>query len=66
MTQSLKKVFSAFVSLTTIAWSVGVGTLVMPNVASAATLAGGDLIKASGPAVYYYGGDGKRYVFPNE
>lgn len=26
----------------------------------------GDLIKASGPAVYYYGANGKRYVFPTE
>lgn len=26
----------------------------------------GDLIKASGPAVYYYNKDGKRLVFPNE
>ncbi len=26
----------------------------------------GDLIKASGDSVYYYGQDGKRYVFPNE
>lgn len=26
----------------------------------------GELIKASGPSVYYYGQDGKRYVFPNE
>ncbi len=32
----------------------------------AATLTPGDLIKASGPAVYYYNTDGKRYVFPNE
>jgi inhibitor of cysteine peptidase len=32
----------------------------------AATLAPGDLIKASGNAVYYYNTDGKRYVFPNE
>ncbi len=24
------------------------------------------LVKASGPAVYYYASDGKRYVFPNE
>src|SRR3989338_5981385 len=63
--QSLKKVFSSFVSMTTILWSVG-GTLAFPNVASAATLAAGDLIKASGPAVYYYAADGKRYVFPNE
>ena len=32
----------------------------------AATVSVGSLIKASGPAVYYYGTDGKRYVFPNE
>jgi len=24
------------------------------------------LVKASGPAIYYYASDGKRYVFPNE
>ncbi len=30
------------------------------------TVSAGDLIKASGPAVYYLGSDGKRYVFPNE
>lgn len=59
-----KKIFSSFVSLTTIAWSVGVGTIALPATASAAMP--GDLIKASGPAVYYYGGDQKRYVFPNE
>lgn len=34
--------------------------------ASAKTVASGDLIKASGAAVYYYGADGKRYVFPTE
>ncbi|MDO8462963.1 MAG: hypothetical protein Q7S96_01670 [bacterium] len=28
-------------------------------------LSGGELIKASQPSVYYYGHDGKRYVFPN-
>ncbi len=59
-----KKIFSAFVSLTTIAWSVGLGTFALPSVASAAMA--GDLIKASGPAVYYFAADGKRYVFPNE
>ncbi len=32
----------------------------------AATLSPGDLIKASGPSVYYYAQDGKRYVFPTE
>lgn len=63
--KTLKKAFSSFVSFTTILWSVG-GTLAFPSVASAATLNSGDLIKASGPAVYYYAADGKRYVFPNE
>lgn len=33
---------------------------------SAAAISSGDLIKASQPAVYYYGADGRRYVFPNE
>lgn len=59
-----KKIFSAVVSATTIAWSVGAGALALPSVASAASA--GDLIKASGPAVYYLHTDGKRYVFPNE
>ena len=62
--KSFKKVFSSFVSFTTILWSVG-GTLAFPGIASAATLSTGALIKASGPAVYYYAADGKRYVFPN-
>jgi len=30
------------------------------------TITPGDLIKASGPAVYYYSDNGKRYVFPTE
>lgn len=34
--------------------------------AHAATIQPGNLIKASGPSVYYSGQDGKRYVFPNE
>ncbi len=34
--------------------------------AKAADISAGDLIKASQPAVYYYGSNGKRYVFPNE
>ena len=66
MSQIIKKVFSSFVTLTTIAWSVGVGTFALPGAASAAVFAPGDLIKASGPAVYYYAADQKRYVFPNE
>ncbi|MDF1497654.1 MAG: hypothetical protein P1P90_06430 [Patescibacteria group bacterium] len=62
----LRKAFSTFVSFATILWSVGAGALAFPVTAQAATLAAGDLIKASGPAVYYYNTDGKRYVFPNE
>lgn len=65
MSNIFKKILSGFVSLTTIAWSVGFGTFVaLPSVASAATP--GELIKASTPAVYYFAADGKRYVFPNE
>ena len=41
-------------------------TVAPTGFAHAATLEGGDLVKASGAAVYYYGQDGKRYVFPNE
>jgi hypothetical protein len=36
-------------------------SLVSPALAAS----GGSLIKGSGPAVYYLGADGKRYVFPN-
>ncbi|MBU2566888.1 hypothetical protein KKG46_05020 [Patescibacteria group bacterium] len=63
---NFKKVFSTFVSFVTIMWSVGAGALAFPVTAQAATLNAGDLIKASGPAVYFYANDGKRYVFPNE
>lgn len=37
-----------------------------PALAQAATLTPGDLIKGSTSSVYYYGADGKRYVFPTE
>lgn len=66
MSQFLKKTISGIASMTTVLWSVGGGLLALPGVASAATISSGDLIKASGPAVYYYGSDMKRYVFPNE
>ena len=46
-----------------VCWSFGFAAM---GVAFAATLSAGDLIKASGAAVYYYGDDGKRYVFPTE
>ncbi|MCG2694302.1 hypothetical protein L6259_03505 [Candidatus Parcubacteria bacterium] len=61
-----KKVFTVSVVVATIAWSIGLAALLMPLAASAADLSSGDLIKASMQAVYYYGADGKRYVFPNE
>lgn len=66
MVNSFKKVLSTFVSLVTILWSVGAGALAFPVSVNAATLNSGDLIKASGPSVYFYANDGKRYVFPNE
>ncbi len=66
MVKTLKKAFSSFVAMMTIVSSVGFGSLGFANAATAATLVAGDLVKASGPAVYYYGADGKRYVFPNE
>lgn len=43
--------------------------LLSPVVSHAATTSvfgSGDLIKGSGPAVYYFGPDGRRYVFPND
>jgi hypothetical protein len=61
---SLKKVFSSFVSMMMVVSSVGAGSLGFASAASAATT--GDLLKASGPAVYFFAGNGKRYVFPNE
>ena len=57
-----KKVFTFAVVLTTIVWSIGIGALALPLAANAVT--SGDLIKGSGTAVYYYGADAKRYVFP--
>ena len=59
-----RKTLSATVVAATIAWSIGLSSLVAPLTAHAA--ASGSLVKASLPAVYYVGGDGKRYVFPNE
>jgi len=61
-----KRILTVGVVVTTIAWAVGFAAFVMPLTANAATLAAGDLIKASQAAVYYYDTDGKRYVFPNE
>ena len=70
MTEALrlgKKAFTWGVVVSTIAWSVGVAALVTPLTARAQlSLTAGALIRGSLPAVYYYGSDGKRYVFPNE
>lgn len=60
--KSGKKIFTFAVVLTTIVWSIGIGALALPLTANAVT--SGDLIKGSGTAVYYYGADAKRYVFP--
>src|SRR3990170_2304691 len=67
MSQALRmsrKAFTVAVVATTIAWSIGLSALLAPL--SVAAAASGSLVKASLPAVYYVGGDGKRYVFPNE
>ncbi len=61
-----KKIFTVSVVVTTIAWSIGLAMFLLPLTANAAAPLAGDLIKASLPSVYYYGADGKRYVFPNE
>ncbi|MFA5187866.1 MAG: hypothetical protein WC460_00715 [Patescibacteria group bacterium] len=60
----IKKIFTVGVVVLTIFWAVGLAAFV--PTAQATTFSSGDLIKASLPAVYYYGADGKRYVFPNE
>ncbi len=60
-----RKAMTGAVVATTIAWSIGLSALVAPLAVKAAPAAG-TLVKASLPAVYYVGSDGKRYVFPNE
>jgi hypothetical protein len=59
-----RKAFTVGVVATTIAWSIGLSALLAPL--SAGAVAANTLVKASLPAVYYVGSDGKRYVFPNE
>ncbi len=60
-----RKAFTAAVVAATIAWSISLSAFLAPLTAQA-TVMSGSLIKASLPAVYYVGADGKRYVFPNE
>jgi len=59
----MKRFFIIALVFATVCWSMGIAS-VMP--AFAATISAGDLIKASGAAVYYYGADGMRYTFPTE
>jgi len=60
----IKRIFTVSVVVLTIFWAVGLAAFV--PTAQATTVSSGDLIKASLPAVYYYGADGKRYVFPDQ
>ncbi|MBI4239534.1 hypothetical protein HY620_00920 [Candidatus Uhrbacteria bacterium] len=59
-----KKALNVVVTSSVITWSVGFAALA--PVSAAPSLMAGDLIKASGPAVYYYTTDGKRAPFPND
>lgn len=60
----MKKITSSLTAL------VLAGSLLAPLSSQAAVVGSyfnsGDLIKGSGPAVYYFAQDGHRYVFPNE
>ncbi len=58
----MKSITSFIITLAIIA-----GVILPTQISFAITqINSGDLIKASGQAVYYYGADGKRYVFPTE
>ncbi len=59
----MRKLFTSVVVVLTITWAVGLAAFV--PTAQAVSLSSGDLIKGSLPAVYYYGADAKRYVFPD-
>lgn len=65
-----KKSFTWFVVGATILWAMSAAFLVLPLTAKAATLTAGDLIRGTeksvygGYPVYYYGTDGKKYLFP--
>ncbi len=60
----MRKSLTAAVVSATIAWSLSLSALFAPLAALGAS--SGALVKASTPAVYYVGADGKRYVFPNQ
>ncbi len=56
-------------NLRTLCFSIGALSLALllgnAHASQAATLTTGSLIKASGPAVYYFSENGKRYAFPD-
>src|SRR3972149_12103419 len=58
---NLKKFLNISIMVVTVFATVGLAA-----VPTAQAVTSGALIKASTAAVYYYGADGKRYVFPNE
>lgn len=65
-----KKSFTWFVVGATILWAMSAAFMVIPLTAKAVTLTAGDLIRGTeksvygGYPVYYYGSDGKKYLFP--
>ena len=60
-----RKALTAGVIFTTALWSM-MAALAVPASVAAAGCTSGTLIKGPLPAVYYCGGDGKRYVFVND
>jgi plastocyanin len=58
---------STFTRLATVAATISLVVTPIASQAAVTTAFGpGDLIKGSGSTVYYFGQDGKRYVFPND
>lgn len=66
-TTFFQKSFSWTLVASMVLWAVSGVLLSMQYTPFASAASAGDLIKKSGlSSVYYYGSDGKRYVFPNE
>ena len=62
-----KRALAVTVALATMAWAIGLATMIAPLSASAVTLTSGSLIRGTTfTTVYYYAANGKRCVFPNE
>lgn len=60
----MKQIARLFMSIASITFALA--PLATNAQTSRSTFNPGDLIKASGKAVYYFAPDGRRYVFPNE